>query len=279
MVRRKGQVRGPYTFRVLEKLAKLGRLKQTDELSSNEVNWKSAGSFTTLFQETDTECLLKDDERSGRDRREKDGLTNHQLKRQGSDRRQAESDDEIARRRGRTKLLETIKASRVEDHFPLMTIMVSIVIIVFLGFVLSPSKETLSPDCEAPPEPGVIWDNCKFVKLTLRQKDLSGASIRNAVLAGVNLQGADLTGSNFSYTDLSKGNLKKANLEKAVLKGADLRSANLTSASLKDADLSHVDLRGAKMQDADLTQTILDQAIWYDGRLCARDSIGICRPE
>ena len=278
-VRRNGQIRGPYTFQVLEKLARLGRLKQTDELSSNDMDWKTAGSFAALFKDTDVERLLKDDERSGWDRRENDASSRDQQKRQGKDRRQPEPEDEVSRRRGRTKLLETIKESRVEDHFPLLTIIASIVIIVFLGFVLTPSKDILSPDCDASPNPGVIWDNCKFGQLTLKKKDLSGASIRNAVLKGVNFQEANLRSSNFSYTDLSKSNLKKANLEKAVLKGANLQFVNLASASLIDADLSHADLRGSNLEDADFTRTILDKAIWEDGKVCGRDSVGVCRPE
>ena len=82
MVRRNGQVRGPFTYSILEKLAKLGRLEQTDELSTDNKEWKSAGDFSAFFVEVETERLLKDDERSGWDRREEDDSTTTQKKRQ-----------------------------------------------------------------------------------------------------------------------------------------------------------------------------------------------------
>jgi len=278
-VQRAGQIRGPYPFSVIEKLARAGRLKETDELSDDSENWKLAGDFVGLFEGLNSEILLKDDERSGHDRRDKDDLSsNHnQQNRQSKERRQVESDEEISRRVGRAKLLETIKASRVEDHFPVLAIITSILIIVILGFIFNPVEDELVSDCDAPPQAGVIWDNCKFGKLILKRRDLSGASIRNAVLARVNFQDAILVGSNFSYTDLSKGNFNNANLENAILKGANLQSVNFKSVSLIGADLSHADLRGANLENADLSRTVLDEAIWKDGRLCASDSVGTCR--
>ena len=279
-VRRSGQIRGPYPYSVLEKLARAGRLKQSDELSHDSENWKSADDFPGLFEGPDEGLLLKDDERSGFDRRDNEpDSESDQQKRQGKDRRKSESEEEITRRRGRTKLLETIKDNREEDHFPFKTISISLLLIILLGFVLKSSDRSTLADCEASAAPEINWDNCSFDKLILKGQDLSRASIRNAVLSRVDLQNGILVESNLAYTDLSGGNFKNASLEKAILKGVNLQSANLSSASLKDADLSHADLRGAKLDDADLSQAILDQAIWSDGRFCAKGSVGECLPE
>ena len=279
-VRRSGQIRGPYPYSVLEKLAKIGRLKENDDLSHDGENWKSAGDFEGLFEHSDADLLLKDDERSGLDRRDNDSASeDEKQKRQGKERRKPESEEEIARRRGRTKLLETIKENREEDHFPFKAIFISLFLILLLGFVLKSSDRSALTDCGTPAAPGVNWDNCSFDRLILKGKDLSRASIRNAVLSRVNLQNGILVESNFSYTDLSGGNFKNANFDKAILKGVNLQSANLSSASLKQVDLSHADLRGAKLDNVDLSQAILDKAIWLDGSYCAKGSVGNCLPE
>ncbi|AKI02241.1 pentapeptide repeat protein [Hoeflea sp. IMCC20628] len=82
--------------------------------------------------------------------------------------------------------------------------------------------------------------------------DWSGCDKNHAYLTSADLTGADLTGAN----------LYAANLYNADLGGADLRRADLTYANLMDAYLY-----GADMTDA----------IWTDGRLCAANSIGVCK--
>ncbi len=279
-VRRSGQTRGPYSYSVLEKLAKAGRLKQSDELSHDGENWQIAGEFSGFFDRSELNLFLKDDERSGFDRRDTESVSkNDEQKRQEKDRRKAEPEEEITRRRSRTKLLETIKENRVKDNFPLKTIFISLLLLILLGFLLKSSDRTVLTDCRASAQPGVNWDNCSFNKLILTGQDLSRASIRNAVLNGVNLNNGILVESNLSYTDLSGGNLINANLQKAILKGTNLQSANLSFASLKEADLSHADLRNAQLKNADFSQAILDKAIWTDGRFCTNGSVGECLQE
>lgn len=279
-VRRTEQVQGPFTGSILMKLAKLGRLKQTDELSNDKELWKLAGDYPQLFKGVDTDLQLKDEERNGLDRREEEHSsetsTNSSSKRQGEERRQPEPEEEISRRKGRTRLINAMRESRVEDHFPFMAIIASIVLIVILGIVLQRSDQTSVSDCQALPKPEVNWDDCSFNRLNVKNKNLSHASIKNAKMISADLQGAILEAVDFSYTDLSKGNLKNSNLDKAILKGTNLKSVNLTSASLKGADLSYADLSGAKLKGVDLSQAILDKAIWIDGKLCAKGSIGRC---
>ncbi len=276
-VRRSGELKGPFTFSVLEKLARLGRLQPSDELSEDTENWKPAAGYPGLFPKEGITLPLKEDERTGIERRDQKGYqTSSENKRQGKDRRKPESEEEVFRRRGRTQLLQAIRESRKEDHFPATAVIVSLLVIVIIGYLLTPSKNIPEPDCEAPPGPGVFWDNCRFGKLTLKNKDLSEASITNAVLSGANLQGANLSHANLAYTDLRKANLSDAILDRANLKGASLKFADLRSASLKQADLSYVDFRWAKLEGASLDQAILDKAIWVDGTICKPGSIGSC---
>lgn len=280
-VRRAGQIRGPFTFNMLTKFARLGRLRQLDELSSDKIHWKLAREFGDLFMPTTTEMLLKDDERSGLDRRELKNLAAVKAgktveHREGKERRKVESEDEIHRRKMRTQLLEVIRDNRQEDHFPIIAITLSLVLILSMGLFFSKPKNEAEPDCSSIPASSVNWDNCQLDKLKVIKGDLSNSSIRNAMLSRADLRGSRLTGSNFSYSNLSGANLSSAMLDQAILKGANLRSADLSSTSLNNADLSYADLRDANLSNADLTGALLDKTIWPDGKLCARGSVGQC---
>jgi hypothetical protein len=81
-------------------------------------------------------------------------------------------------------------------------------------------------------------------------KDLAGANLDRAYLAGANLYGADLGRANLDWAyltaaDLDGANLTGANLYGANLYGADLTGANLTGANLYGADLGRANLDGA----------------------------------
>ncbi len=281
-VKRGEKIQGPFTHVVLTKLGKLGRLKPTDKLSNDQQSWIAASDFPELFSSDETESLLKDEERSGLDRREQAADTqpeSAQKKRKKVDRREPESEEDIARRKGRTQLLDAIHESRKEERFPVKSIIFTIIAIVILGFFLKGSDPLIFIDCEAPSEPGVVWDNCDFDNLNFSQKNLSAALIRNASLIGVDLQGTNLTEADLSYSDLAGANLTNANLDRVSLKGVNLSLAVLQAASLIKADLSHADLRGADLDGADLQGAILDQAVWKDGQICAKNSIGTCHKE
>ena len=82
--------------------------------------------------------------------------------------------------------------------------------------------------------------------------------------------------------DLFREAVDKDDLRGAVLPQADLWEANLTGANLSSADLSKANLgrailTGADLADADLTLTVLGEATWIDGRICATGSVGECR--
>lgn len=281
-VRRHEQIQGPFAYSILKKLARLGRLKSTDQLSDNKQDWSIAAEHAELFQDCNAEIPLKDEERSGLDRRQEELEQATQPVRlvedhRQSDRRKPEGEDTLRRRKERTRLLQDLRQNRPDDHFPKLALVISVLLMVMLGIVMTHSDEELSePDCSVQPQPNVNWDNCQLAALQAKRSDLTDSSIRNANLIKADLQAAKLVSSNFSYTDLSGSNLKKVQLDKAILKGANLRSANLRSSSLKQADLSYADLRDADLQGADLTLVVLDKAIWIDGRLCRPGSIGQC---
>jgi hypothetical protein len=110
--------------------------------------------------------------------------------------------------------------------------------------------------------PGKRLSGSEVVALLRTSRDLSG---RN--LSGLNLVGVNLSKCNLKGVDLSNANLERADLGESDLERANLAGANLRMASLK--------LSG--MIGANLENAILDGAIWQDGRICAKGSLGVCR--
>jgi hypothetical protein len=115
-------------------------------------------------------------------------------------------------------------------------------------------KEVLPPDARL-----TVTQVMELLKTT---RDFSG---RN--LSGLHLVGLDLSGCNFRGADLSNGNLERTNLDEAVLERADLSGANM-----KMSDLRLTGMKGARLERA-----LLDGAIWQDGTICAKNSVGYCR--
>ena len=102
----------------------------------------------------------------------------------------------------------------------------------------------------------------QVVELLKTTRDFSG---RN--LSGLRLVGLDLSRCNFRGADLSNGDLERTDLDESVLERADLSGANLRM----------TDLRLTGMKGARLERAVLDGALWQDGTICAKDSVGSCR--
>lgn len=92
-----------------------------------------------------------------------------------------------------------------------------------------------------------------------------------------NFSGRNLSGLRLVGFDLTKCNLKCADLSNTNLERADLEEANLELADLSGANMKMTDLRVTGLKGARLDRTILDGAIWKDGTVCLRGSIGLCR--
>ena len=94
---------------------------------------------------------------------------------------------------------------------------------------------------------GVKWPKPSPVEVIVRDvrqgnvPDLSGTTLRRAILNGVDLRGANLRGAN----------LRWASFYLADLRNADLRDADCRGVKMRKANLSQVDLRGARLQGAD----------------------------
>lgn len=106
--------------------------------------------------------------------------------------------------------------------------------------------EPATAGCNDPPEPYVDWGGC-------------------------NKEGTDLAGAKLFHANLEHTNLKDANLT-----GADLRGAYMWSTYLWGANLSNANLMEAETQGAYLKESIIEGAVWQDGRVCAQGSVDGC---
>ncbi len=62
-----------------------------------------------------------------------------------------------------------------------------------------------------------------------------------------------------------------------VLVGADLREANLNGVNFSGANLNYANLKGARIEGVLLGGANLAGTTWLDGRVCAAESVGVCR--
>ncbi|MGH1364782.1 MAG: pentapeptide repeat-containing protein [Calditrichia bacterium] len=112
----------------------------------------------------------------------------------------------------------------------------------------------ISPDLRDANLRGAQLDNA-----ILRDADLSGANLSGASLKEADLSKAVINEANLSGADLSRANLYRAKMRRCNLTGADMRQvvlyqANLTYANLSRANLSKANLRKANVSKADLSK-------------------------
>lgn len=309
--RRGDQIRGPFPAQQISRFILLGRIHDTDELSTDQHNWQKVTEVPILLPEElkadldEPEAVerlkiarMREDERNSRDRRDIEDQEKPPQERRASDpgRRQSEEEAIIRHREIKTAIAEA--AVQRKQHYFLRGVLSTLFLagVVVAAWYYQPWQEQESADCNALAQPWVNWNNCLMEGVKLVTADLRGAKLRNANMGGADLRGAHLSGADIAYTSLVGANLSGAelhevtmlgtNMRNADLAGADLSGANLayavlqkadlSNANLTDANLSNADLEGATLKTATLTGAIFDQAIWLDGRICAKGSVGKC---
>ncbi len=286
-VRRKGQVKGPFPAAQVSRFVLLGRIRDTDELSSDQKIWAPLPQVPELIpqavrdgagQDVLTSLRCREDERGLHQRRSRSQTPGAVAadERTGKDRRAPEDAETLSLREAKSRLLAE-KRSRRDNYLPRVAgTALALVLILGLALMLVPAPDEDAPACDAPPGPAVNWSNCRMEDLSVTRKDLSGARITNAKLRQANLFGSKLTGADLAYTDLVKANLSYADLNGANLKGTNLTGADLAYANLSGADLSFADLSQAVLGGAVLNGAQLSSAVWLDGRICVPGSVGQC---
>jgi hypothetical protein len=309
--RRGDQIRGPFPARQISRFILLGRIQDTDELSTDQHSWQKVTDVPILIPEelkadpNEPEAAerlkiarMREDERNARDRRDTEEPGQARQERRANDpgRRQSEEEAILRHREIKTAIAEA--ALQRKHHYFLRGVLSTLFLasVIVAAWYFQPWQEQESADCNALPQPWVNWNNCLMEGVKLVTADLRGAKLRNANMAGADLRGAQLSGADIAYTSLVGANLSGAalhqvtmmgtNMRSADLAGADLSGANLayailqnadlSNADLSEANLSNADLQGATLKTANISGAILDQAIWLDGRVCAKGSVGRC---
>lgn len=288
-VRREGQVKGPFLTAQISRNILLGRLNPDDEISVDEVNWQKIIKYSELIPEVmsqepvDQEKLeiakIQVDERVSEKRREQQGSHQEMAeeRRKTRERRGTESKEMLRHRNNINTLNEKYKKKLKRPKLPVLSIVLLVFVLVVFGFVLTSNQKKEIVDCSVPASKGVNWQNCLFVKLeaenqNLQQSVLTDAKLNNAKLLGVNFSGSDM-----AYAEIIASDLSYADLEGARLVGANLSKTDLRYANLKNADLSYADLTGALLAGANLNNVQLSNAIWVDGQVCKKGSVGSCQ--
>ena len=298
-VRHGTDVSGPHPAGMITNYVLLGRIAHSDEVSLDKNVWWTLGEVPELLplnrlidtpaadyekkkwhEERYRAALRWADERHALERRRAGGADEkgEAEMRSRLDRRVPESPDILALRQ-LADAGESLRRRSRERFFGVTMVLVVLAIAgVAAALLLGPAEPvkvglgSLAPTCALPAAPQVNWSGCDKSGAWLRSADL-----KNADLSWARLNSAQLGGSNLAYARLEGANLSYADLSRAQLFGANLGHADLGNADLSGADLSYADLRGAKLAAATLTGARLDNAIWPDGRRCARGSVGQCK--
>lgn len=289
-LRLEGRVTGPFPSGAVRRFVVLGRVRLDQEISRDRKQWLRIRSLPEVIppdirkalENGDPDRLLPDllreDERSGLDRRRTPVHSAAGAQRRGGERRQEEPELLQKHRQAKTEL----RIRKQQRRFPLAGILVLgalFLLAIGYGVYLGSPPALDEPECAASPAPGVNWRNCRLDGLTAESGDLQGARLTNARLRGARLSGALLNDADLQYADLSGADLSYGEFRNARMKGTGLRAADLTNADLTGADLRYADLRNAQLGGALLDGARLDHAIWLDGGKCLPGSSGQCLRE
>ena len=147
--------------------------------------------------------------------------------------------------------------------------------------------------CDDPIGDSVDYTNCRFSE----EQNLAGSYLPNSNLSfssfiKVNfdksimmnsiLAFGTFSESSFIRANLYEGNLQGANLEKSNFTSSNLTRVNFTGATLLGVNFTNANLMEANFNDSNINDAKfeganLNKAIWTDGKICAAESIGICK--
>jgi uncharacterized protein YjbI with pentapeptide repeats len=292
--RRGKEIRGPFHGGLIQRYILLGRLRASDEVSSDKEVWTPISQMPDLIPQV-MQVDLDDplarerlmaakrwaDERLHPDRREQGQFANDEMeaeRRRTDERRENEQEKEVRYRLNKAQRRPRKTRSGLLNIFGIL-VAVSLAG-VFIGLTVTarlPVNDK-GADCGAPPRPGVNWSNCRLEGMQFTSADLHAANLSSADLSAANLEGSHLAGADLSFAKLSIANLRNVNFGRAQMKGVNLINAQLTGADLRHADLSYANLRGADLAGAKLDGAVFDHAIWVNDEVCGPGSTGRCLP-
>ncbi|MBI5451322.1 MAG: pentapeptide repeat-containing protein [Gammaproteobacteria bacterium] len=279
-----GKVYGPYPAGLISRYILLGRIRFSDQISSDQKIWVQVAYATDFIPDVMKGNLEDPFERdrlkaARRWADERRGAVSTAVP-DGDERREEMEDGVPPAVHISTAAADASRdttASSLRNRF-IFGALLFCAVVAWLVYQSPRSPQIPDIDCNAVAEPMVRWDNCQK-----RGGQLANISLRKASMENMDLRGADLHHSNLAEASLAFSILDQSHLEGATLtggnlKGVSLRGAILSEALLQDADLSYADLTGAIIDGADFSNANLGKAKWIDGSLCAPESVGRCLP-
>lgn len=286
-IRRSESVQGPFPSGTLRRFVLLGRVKLTDQVSTDKLQWQSVKNVPEVVPpevrkaaaeghlEDVLPVHLREDERAGTERRRMSSSKQYENQRKGQ-RRQDEPELMQRHRLAKAELLQLAKKRR---RIPFVALVVTSLLVMFtvgVGLYIGVPDSIQDPDCNAKAGPGVNWRNCRLDSVRSESVNLEGAILNSSTLRMAKLSGAVFNLADLQYADLSGSDLSYAEFNNAKMKGINLQSADLTYADLTNSDLSYANLRGSNMGGAKISGARFDKAIWIDGTVCRLGSLGRC---
>jgi len=132
--RRDNEIRGPFPSGLITRYILLGRVREEDELSTDQIDWQRVVDLPDLIPEELKLDLsmpenidrlriarMREDEREAGDRRVRQlqqGNAQHKYHNRGTDRRKQESDDVIRHREIKSQLLNSLRKKQKQTYLP-----------------------------------------------------------------------------------------------------------------------------------------------------------------
>lgn len=276
-VRRNETVQGPFASAQITRNILLGKIRANDELSSNKKNWQAVAKHRELYPDVaqiETSGLETTPDKPADTLKEK-GIEKQKRaeeRRYLQERRKTAADAELIKQQASAS-----GRNNKSMRMPVVSLILILMFIAFFAYQLRSNQITNKADCLSPAGSGVNWHSCTLPYLQVENKNLDASVLRDAILNEAKLMGTSFINADMAYVELIKSDLSYTNLESAYLIGANLRQADLRYSNLKGADLSYADLSGALLAGANMENTRLDNTIWFDGKVCAKGSLGLCR--
>ena len=265
-VKTKGRIRGPFASGLISKHILLGRIHPSDLLSQDKELWRKASSIPEIMPD-----IIKN--RNDPNYKERLKAARRWADERGEVREVSDSGEEkIYHPRKKVTHLKIKTMSTIG----FLSLLVSIAVIVYATFVFTPDDPLASVDCSATGQDGLLFDGCHLQRRNFTGKSLKNTSFRNALLQNSQLKQTGLQNSVMDYANLSHADVSGANLTDASLRAVDFRGAVLQGTNFTRADLSYADFTGAKASKIKLTGAKLANTIWFDGRVCLKESVGRC---
>ncbi|MDX2506686.1 MAG: pentapeptide repeat-containing protein [Gammaproteobacteria bacterium] len=265
-IKEKGRIKGPFTAGLISQHILLGRIHPGDLLSQDKEVWRKASSIREVMPDVvkhRNDANYKERLKAARRWADERG----EIREVGAD---GEKKNYLPRKKVTHLKIKTMGIAG------LIVLFVVVSALIYAMFVFTPEDPLAKVDCSANGQDGSVFDGCHLQRKDFSRLSLKGSSFKNALLQNSQFIQASLQNSQLDYANLSHTDLSSANLTGASLRAADLRGALLSRTLFTRADLSYANLTGAKAAKIKFTGTNLANTIWFDGKVCAKGSIGRC---